>query len=252
MHLAARVHVLKEYNKDLITIYRRVNTTGTDILAQNASRAGIRRFIYISTIKVNGENTDGCSFKADDVPAPIEPDGISKYEAEIKLHEISKNTDMEIVIIRPPLIYGPGVGANYFRLMEFIDRGIPLPFKCIRNSRSMVSIANVIDLITQCLDNPAAAGETFLVSDGVAWSTPLLIEKIASFMGVKPHLYPLPVSILRFIGLISGNTATINRLCNSLEVDISKTCGLLNWKPPQLPEDGINQTVKWYLEKKRF
>ena len=247
VHLAARVHVMNESHRDSLNLYRKVNLDGTVRLALQAAGSGIKRFIYISTIKVNGEQTDGTAFNADDIPAPSDPYSISKYEAEQKLREISAASGMEVVVIRPPVIYGPGVGANILRLMRLVESGIPLPLKSVQNARSMVSLGNITDLIIQCLEQDAAAGNTFLVSDGDDMLPPLLIENIALHMNVKPRLFAFPVALLRFAGKVSGRERVVNRLCNSLRVDIKKTREILGWSPPQSTYDAIKQMVIWYL-----
>lgn len=247
IHLAARVHVMKEMVGDPLTKYREVNTAGTVQLAKQAAEQGVKRFIYLSSIKVNGEKTNGHPFTADDLPSPQDPYGVSKAEAEEKLLEINACTSMEVVIVRPPLVYGAGVTGNFLRLMQVVERGVFLPLASIRNARSMITLENINDFILKCLEHPKAAGEIFLVSDGCDWSTPELIRCIACHMDVPAHLFPLPPSLFRLAGRVVSQLEKVNRLCDSLEVDIGKTRNFLEWVPPQLPDEGIKKAVQWYL-----
>lgn len=249
VHLAARVHVMKEVAADPLNEFRKVNRTGTVCLAEQAAEQGVKRFVYVSSIKVNGEETIGHSFSAGDLPNPLEPYAVSKAEAETELRELSVRMGMEVVIVRPPLVYGPGVRGNFLRLMKLVERGLPLPLAMVRNSRSMVSLKNLTEFLVRCLERPRAAGETFLVSDGLDWSTPELIRCIARHMGRPTRLLPVPLWLLKLAGRITGQLGTINRLCSSLEVDISKTRELLDWSPPQSPDEGVREAVEWYLGK---
>lgn len=247
VHLAARVHVMTEFSRDPLSEFCKVNLGGTVRLAEQAVESGVKRFVYVSTIKVNGEKTGERSFTIYDKAKLTDPYGLSKAKSEYQLLKIAANSDMEVVIVRPPLVYGPGVGGNFLRLIKIIECGVPLPLGSIRNLRSMISIDNITDFLALCLKHPKAAGNIFLVSDGVDWSTPMLIRSIASYMGVQVRLFPFPLLLLRLAGRISGQLGAVNRLCDSLEVDISRTCELLDWTPPQLPEEGIRQAVNWYL-----
>ena len=247
VHLAARVHVMNESVRDPLTEYREVNTAGTARLARQAAAQGVKRFIYISSIKVNGDATTGRPFSADDRPDPQDPYGVSKAEAEQQLREISKQMNMEVVTVRPPLVYGSGVGGNFLRLMRLVGSGVPVPLASIRNARSMVSLNNLTDLLLQCLEHPGAANETFLVSDGVDWSTPALLRCIAQHMDISVRLFPFPPAFLRLAGRVSRQSGVVNRLCDSLEVDIGKTRRRLDWVPLQPPSEAVRETVEWYL-----
>ena len=247
VHLAARVHVMKESLRDPLTEYREVNTAATAHLARQAAGQGVKRFIYVSSIKVNGEATAGRPFFADDMPDPQDPYGVSKAEAEQQLRDISEQVNMEVVIVRPPLVYGSGVGGNFLRLMQLVERGVPLPLASIHNARSMVSLNNMVDLLVRCLEHPGAANETFLAADGMDWSTPALLRCIAQYMGVSVRLFPLSPAFLRLAGRVSGQLGAVNRLCGSLELNINKTRELLDWVPPQQPHEAVRQAVDAYL-----
>jgi len=249
IHLAARVHVLKENAADPLAIYRNVNVDGTSRLAEQAIESGVKRFIYVSSIKVNGEKTTDSPFTEDSMPAPADPYGQSKLEAEMLLQELTRPSEMELVIVRPPLVYGPGVGGNFKRLIDLVRSGFPLPLGSVQNARSMVSLQNLTDFFITCLEHPRAAGETFLVSDGEDWSTPDLIHAIARALGVSTRLFPLPLPLLQTMGRLLGQEQSIQRLCQSLVVDISKSRDCLGWEPQQSPEDAIRQTVEAYLSR---
>ena len=250
IHLAARVHVMKESVSEVLDAYRVINVAGTLAFAKDCMKVGVRRFIYISSIKVNGESTNlGRSFRADDVPAPQDPYGISKWEAELALKDLVKNSTMELVIIRPPLIYGPGVGANFAAMLKVLSHGIPLPFGAIKNARSLVGVDNLIDLILTCVKHPGAAGQVFLVSDGQDVSTTVLLRKLARCLGVRPLLLPIPKSWLTAIAHCLGKGAIANRLLSSLQVNIAHTCERLGWCPPFTLDQGLEKTVRWYEKK---
>jgi len=249
VHAAARVHVMKEVAVDALSEFRKINVEGTVNLARQAAQAGVKRFVFISSIKVNGEETHpGRPFTADDNPAPSDPYGISKQEAEEALLALSQETGMEVVIVRPTLIYGPGVKANFRSMMGWLKKGIPLPFGAIYNKRSLVSLENLISLILVCLTHPNAAGQIFLVSDGVDLSTTELLSRTAEALGVKSRLIPVPVRLLVFCAVALGRRALSQRLCGSLQVDISKTQTLLGWNPPVSVQDALNRTAKEFLE----
>jgi UDP-glucose 4-epimerase len=250
VHLAARVHVMNESEADPLGAFRRVNLYGTKRLAEQSVACGVRRFVYLSSIKVNGEKTDKSSFSADDEPHPADPYAVSKAEAESWLRSLSKDTDMEVMIVRPPLVYGPGVGGNFLRLMKLVERSIPLPLASIKNERSMVSLDNICDFLAHCLEHHKTVENVFLVSDSVDWSTPMLIRSIARHMGVSAPLFPVPPFLLRLAGSISRQSGVINRLCDSLKVDITRTRQLLDWNPPQTPDDGVRRTVDWYMRQR--
>jgi len=265
VHLAARVHVIHDNTSAPLAAFREVNTFGTAHLAHEAANAGVRRFVYLSSIKVNGEKTvlesDNSgpreknrkkSFSETDIPNPQNPYAVSKWEAEQLLHDIAAETGMEVVIIRPPLVYGPGVKANFLRLLQFVKKGLPLPFAGIRNKRSLVSLDNLVDFIMCCLKHPAAAGETFLVSDGEDLSTPELIKRIAFHMGRSARLFPVPKKLLQLGGKLTGKTAEVDRLCGSLQVDISKAKRVLGWIPPFSVDEGLAKTVEWFVTRGNY
>ena len=210
IHAAARVHVMNDTETDPLAAFRRVNVEGTVNLARQAASAGVRRFIFISSIKVNGESTDlGIRYSPEDTPAPADPYGISKMEAEERLRELAVETGMEVVIIRPVLVYGPGVKANFQSMMRWLDKGIPLPFGAIHNSRSLVALDNLVDLIVTCISHPAAANQTFLVSDGEDLSTTQLLRKIALALGRTARLVPIPAGVLRGVATLLGRKAPV-------------------------------------------
>ena len=247
VHCAARVHVMKEASVDPLAAFREVNVKGTACLAEQAVDRGVKRFIYISSIKVNGEITSGYPFKADDTPAPEDPYGISKWEAEQVLREIAEKTGLEVVIIRPPLVYGPGVRANFLRLMQGIMSGVPLPLGAIDNRRSLVALDNLVDLIEACLNNPQAINQTFLVSDGDDLSTKALFQRTAVALGRPVRLIPVPVSLLWTMARLFGKSDFAQRLCGSLQVDISKTRHRLSWSPPISVDEALHKTAKHFL-----
>lgn len=244
VHLAARVHVMHETSSNPLESFRRVNVSGMRRLAEAAAAAGVRRFIYLSTIKVNGERTLVEPFRADEEPAPVEPYAVSKHEAEQVLRHICAASDMEYVIIRPPLVYGPGVKGNFERLIHLVLRGVPLPLAAVTNRRSMVSLDNLTDFIVVCMTHPGAANETFLISDGDDWSTPQLIEAIARHLNQSPRLFRFPVRLMTSVAGFFGKSALIDRLCGSLRVDITKSHELLGWQAPQSPDDGVRSAVE--------
>jgi UDP-glucose 4-epimerase len=251
VHAAARVHVMNDTETDPLAAFRRVNVEGTVNLARQAAAAGVRRFIFISSIKVNGESTDlGVIYTAEDTPAPADPYGISKMEAEQQLRELAAKTGMEVVIIRPVLVYGPGVKANFQSMMRWLDKGVPLPFGAIHNSRSLVALDNLVDLIETCITHPAAANQTFLVSDDEDLSTTQLLRKIANALGRTARLIPVPAGILSGTASLLGRKALSHRLCGSLQVDISKTRSLLGWAPPVSTDDALKATAQHYQESK--
>ncbi len=247
VHCAARVHVMEDKASDPITEYRKINVDGTMKLINDAHRAGCKRFIFLSSIKVNGEKTTDQAYSADEVPHPEDAYGISKYEAENKLLEFSKNNDIEVVIIRPPLVYGPGVKANFQKMMKWLNKGIPLPFGLIKNKRSMVALDNLVDLIVVCLKHPKARNEVFLVSDDKALSTKDLLVLLGSALGKSVFLIPIPMTLLKLLFSLIGKRSMIDRLNDSLVVDIQKTKNFLNWKPPYSVESQLNVTAQAYL-----
>lgn len=247
VHTAARVHVMADTATDPLEEFRRVNVQGTLNLARQAAVAGVRRFVFISSIKVNGEATQlGFSFGASDAPAPLDPYGISKREAEQGLRELSAQTGMEVVIIRPPLVYGPGVKANFAAMMRWLQYGVPLPLGGIHNQRSLVALDNLVDLIVTCITHPAAANQTFLVSDGEDVSTTELLRRMGQAMNRPARLIPVPASWLRLAATMVGKQDVAQRLCGSLQVDIEKTRQLLGWRPPLTLDQGLKKAAEGY------
>jgi nucleoside-diphosphate-sugar epimerase len=252
VHAAARVHVMNETAGDALAEFRKVNVEGTVKLAECAAASGVKRFIFISSIKVNGESTiPGKPFKADDHPNPLDPYGVSKYEAEEALKRLSHDTGMELVIIRPPLIYGPGVKANFLSMLNWLNKGVPLPLGAIRNQRSLVAIANLVSLIVTCIDHPAAANQTFLVSDGEDVSTTQLLRRLSMALDRPARLLPVPESLLKLAASLLGKQAVAQRICGSLQVDISKNRELLEWTPPTNMDEAMRQTAGHYQEKQK-
>lgn len=249
VHCAARVHVMSDSCVDPLAKFREINVQGTKRLAREAAEADVRRFVFISSIKVNGEATlPGMPFKADDQPAPVDPYGISKCEAEESLREIGRETGMEIVIIRPPLVYGPGVKANFLSMMSWLHKGLPLPLGMLRNQRSLVALGNLVDLIVTCIAHPAAANQTFLVSDGEDLSTTRLLRRMAAALDKRALLLPLPQLLLRAAAQLVGKGDMAQRLCGSLQADIYKTRLLLQWSPPVSVDKALKVTAMHYLD----
>ncbi|MCF6356019.1 MAG: SDR family oxidoreductase [Candidatus Polarisedimenticolaceae bacterium] len=250
IHLAARAHIMNDTTTDPLQSFREVNTAGTLRLARAAADAGVRRFIFLSSIKVNGESTSDQPFDEAMPAAPQEPYAISKHEAEQGLHKIAEGSSMEVVIIRPPLIYGPGVKANFLRLLGWIDRGIPLPLAGIKNQRSLVAVDNLADFLITCLNHPAAANELFLISDGEDLSTAGLAQCIAKHMGHSARLFSVPQSLMNLGASLLGKKPMVDRLAQSLQVDSSKARQLLQWQPPLCVDEAMAETVHWYLQQK--
>jgi nucleoside-diphosphate-sugar epimerase len=243
VHLAARVHVMQESEADPLTAFRRVNVEGSIALARQAAQSGVKRLIYLSSVKVNGEQTYGEPFKADDEPGPEDAYGISKWEAEQALREVSEQTGLELVILRPVLVYGAGVKGNLERLMALIKRELPLPLAGVSNRRSLLSIQNLLDFTRCCIEHPHAPGEVFLVSDGEDLSTPDLIRKMAQAMDCRARLFPVPVSLLRLGGWLTGRSPVIARLTEDLQVDIAKNRSQLGWTPVMSMERALREMV---------
>lgn len=250
VHLAARVHVLYESVTDPISEFRHTNVDATVNLARQAAQAGVKRFVFISSIGVLG-NYSIRPFQEDNRPMPSNAYSASKQEAERQLMAVSRDTGLEIVIIRPPLVYGPGVKANFYRLMHAVDARKPLPFGLVKNKRDFISVTNMCSLIECCLTHPEAAGQIFLAADGEAVSTPALIRKLAALLGVKPRLIPVPVSLLLLGAMLLRKERFYHSICSSLRIDTSKAQSLLGWVPPQSLDEGLRQTVEWYLEGNR-
>lgn len=231
IHLAARVHVMAEKAKDPLAEFCAINRDGTLNLARCALRAGVKRFIFISTIKVNGESTGAKPFAASDKPSPQDPYAVSKFEAEEGLRKLTDNSQMGLVIIRPPLIYGPGVGANFEKMIRLVETGFPLPFASVTNKRSLLALNNLVDFILACVFHKDAAGKTFLISDGKDLSTAELLTVIAHAKGKKARLFSFPQSLLYWGARLFGFQAIFDRLCGSLQVDVSLAKAELNWEP---------------------
>lgn len=249
VHTAARVHVMKDQSINPLAEFRRVNVAGTLNLAQQAAAAGVKRFVFISSIKVNGEQTQkGRPFTEKDVASPLDFYGISKYEAEEGLFRVANETGMEVVIIRPVLVYGPDVKGNFLSMMHWLHKGIPLPLGAINNARSLVALDNLVDLIITCLHHPAAANQTFLVSDGEDISTTQLLQYAASAMGVSSRLMPVPALIIQVAAKLLGKGEVAQRLCGNLQVDISKARQLLGWVPPISVKEGLRRAVEGYVQ----
>lgn len=231
VHLAARVHVMNEHNSDPLKTFRAMNVDVTLDIANSAKALGVKRFIFISSVKVNGEKTYGIPFRASDTPSPADPYGMSKMEAEVELMKLHSSGFFEVVIIRPPLIYGQGVKANFEKLFYFVQKDLPIPFRMVKNKRSLVSVLNLVDLIICCGIHPAASGKVFMVSDDNDLSLPGLIKEMASLNGKTPHLIPVPVGLMIFVATLLGRKDLASRLFGDLQVDISDTKRLLGWKP---------------------
>lgn len=248
VHLAARVHVTRDRSSAPLAEYRRVNVLGTSNLARQSAAAGVKRFVYLSSVKVNGESTQPARpFTALDVPAPEDPYGVSKLEAEQALRQIASQTGMEVVIIRPPLVYGPGVKANFESMMRWLARDVPLPLGAVvNNRRSFVAMDNLVDLIVTCLHHSAAANQTFLVSDGEDLSTADLLRRMGHAMGKPARLFHVPTSLLELGAALLNQGSTCQRLCGSLQVDIDRTRHLLSWTPPLSVDEGLRRTAEGF------
>lgn len=245
VHCAARVHMMSDKSYNPLEDFRRVNVQNTLNLASQAAAAGVKRFVFISSIKVNGEKTNlGKPFSENDEPAPIDAYGISKMEAEQGLQIIARQTKMEVVIIRPPLVYGPGVKANFLNLVKLVNSGIPLPLGSINNKRSLIGLDNLVDLVLTCIHHPNAANETFLASDGEDISTTELLQRISKSMGRKSRLIPIPAYWLHRTANMIGQKDISKRLCDSLQINIEKSQNLLEWEPPLSLNEGLDKVIK--------
>jgi len=243
-HAAGRAHVLRDTARDPIASFRRVNVDGTRRLGMQAAEAGVKRLVFISSIGVNGISTDGRgAFCSEDMPAPVEPYGQSKWEAEQALREIEARTGLEVVIVRPPLVYGPGVQANFRRLIRLVQRGSPLPLGGVDNRRSLVALDNLLDMLILCAEHPAASGKTLLVSDDEDLSTTDLLRRLGAAMGVQVRLLPVPRAVLLQAARLIGRRGEAERLLGSLQVEIGPTRKLLGWTPPISVDEGIRRTV---------
>ncbi len=250
IHLANRAHVMDEQSSNPLAMYIKVNTEGTLNLARQAAAAGVKRFIFVSSIKVNGESTiPGQALTWNDQHIPVDPYGLSKYEAELGLKLIAEQTGLELVVIRPPLIYGPGVKANFLKMMQWVEKGIPLPLGAIKNQRSMLGIDNFINFIELCLIHPDAVGQIFLVSDDYDVSTTELLKEIAAAMHCPSKLFSMPKYCIEKLLILLGHRHIYERLCGSLQLDITLAKKLLSWKPPHTFKDQLNKTVLDYLSR---
>lgn len=245
VHTAARVHVMTDQSADPLAEFRRVNVAGTLNLARQAAPAGVKRLVFVSSVKVNGEATlPGQPFRADDSHVPNDPYGLSKYEAEVGLRAVAAETGLEVVIVRPPLVYGPGVKANFAAMVRWLNRGVPLPLGAVvHNRRSLVALDNLVDLLLVCATHPAAANQTFLASDGDDVSTADLLRRIGLALGKPARLIPVPVSWLKLGAAFLGKADVAQRLLGSLQVDIAKNQQLLDWTPPVSVDAALKQVA---------
>ena len=248
VHLAGRAHIMQETQKDPLGEFRKVNVDGTRSMVLTALRCGVRRFIYLSSIKVNGEETNGGAFTAEDPPGFVDPYGRSKWEAEEALKEIANGSTLEWVIVRPPLVYGPGVRGNFLSLLNLAYHGIPLPLGGVRNRRSLVSAYNLCDFLCILVSHPAAANQCFMVADSEDLSTPDLIRAVGAALGRPQRMMSFPPSLLLKLSRLLGKEMAMQRLCSSLIVDRQKTSALLNWRAPLSFDDGVHRTAEWFLE----
>ena len=247
IHLAARVHVMHESSQDALGEFRRTNVAGTEKLACSATVSGVKRMVFVSSIKVNGEETlAGHQFNEYDIPMPRDPYGISKWEAEQALRRVERETNLEVVVVRPPLVYGVGVKGNFVQMLNVLAKGIPLPLASVRNLRSLIYIGNFVDALEKCATHPAAAGKTYLVSDGEDVSTPELLGQLGEAMGHRARLISCSPELLKLAGRLFGKSAKIDRLVSSLQVDCSKLRRELNWNPPFTLQQGLKATADSY------
>lgn len=250
VHLAARTHVLHDTADDPLAEYRRINVLGTERLAREAVARGVKRIVLLSSVKVNGERTFAQPYTEDDVARPEDAYGVTKQEAEQVLARIASESGLEVVVLRPPLVYGPGVRGNFLRLLNLAACGVPLPLGSVHNLRSLVYVGNLADAIVRAIDAPHAAGRTYLVSDREDVSTAQLVRAIAGALGVKPRLFPFPPRLLQIAGNLSGRGAEVSRLTGSLQVDSSRIGRELAWNPRWRLSDGLAETARWYRGRK--
>lgn len=250
VHLAARVHVMRERAADPLAQFRRVNTEASARLAARAAALGVRRMVFVSSVKVHGGEREA-AYTEQDAPAPQDAYARSKCEAEERLREIGRRTGLEIVVVRPPLVYGPGVGGNFLAMMRWLRRGVPLPLASVRNTRSLAASENLVDFLLLCARHPAAAGETFLVSDGDDLSTPELLRRVARGLGTRARLFPVPPRLLMRAAAALGREAAARRLCASLRVRIDKAEARLGWKPPRGVDEALEATARHFLQDRR-
>ena len=246
IHLAARVHVMRETTHDSSAAFDVVNCVATRNLAAAAAAGGVRRLIYVSSIKVNGESTCFGPFTPEDAPLPTDAYAMSKWKAEMALWEVAHSSGLEIAIVRPPLVYGPGVRGNFLRLLKLVQLGLPLPFGAVCNRRSMIFNGNLANALIACAMHPAAPSKTYLVSDGEDLSTSDLVRRLAAALGKRARLLPVPRGLLQLGGALTGKGAEVGRLIGSLQVDSSRIRSDLGWTPPSSVEEGINATARWF------
>ena len=250
IHLAAQVHLRNPTELEL-DAYSRRNAVATAALAEAAAEKGVRRFIFLSSIKVNGEQTYDRPFRHDDVPAPLDAYGRSKLEAERALEEIATRAGMEFVVIRSPLVYGPGVKANFLALLRWVHRGIPLPLSAVSNRRSLIGVGNLVDLILRCVEHPDAANEVFLIADGEDLSTSDLLRRIGEALQKPARLFPVSVALLERAARLVGKGDDVRRLCGSLQVDASRTRRVLDWSPRVSVDEELRNTARHFLDSQR-
>lgn len=247
VHMAARVHVMHDRESDPLALYRQVNVRGTEHLARMAASNGVNRFVFMSSVKVNGEGKP-TAYSEEDKPLPEDPYGISKWEAEQQLHQIHNETAMDVVVFRAPLVYGPGVRANFLRLLKTIHRGIPLPLANVKNQRSLIYLENLVDAVIRGINNPQPTKGTYLLSDGEDVSTPELIRRVALALNTSPRLFPFSPSLIIGAAKLLGKKAAVDRLFGTLMVDTSKIRRELDWKPPFTMDQGLEETAKWFRQ----
>ncbi|KIL97820.1 Divinyl protochlorophyllide a 8-vinyl-reductase [Paramagnetospirillum magnetotacticum MS-1] len=252
VHLAARVHVMHDTSTDPLAEFRAANVAGTLRLAEQAAAAGLGHLVFLSSIKANGEETFGTPFGPDNA-APVDPYGISKLEAERGLAEIAARTGLAVTVLRPPLVYGPGVKGNFRSLIGLVDRGVPLPLGAIHNRRSLIGLGNLTDAIRACLDQPPGAGQcrVFTLADGEALSSPDLVRRLARALGRPARLLPVPVGLMRFAGRLAGKTSAVQRLTASLEVESGTMAAMIGWSAPMTLDEGLDATAHWWRNKEK-
>lgn len=251
IHLAARVHVMREGSFDPLAEFRKVNVAGTERLACAAVAQGVRRFVYVSSVGVHGKKTEGKRLTEEHSLAPYSPYTKSKLEAEQALYGVAKQTGLELTIVRPPLVYGPNNPGNFLRLLRLVELGLPLPLGSVKNQRSMIYVGNLADALTTCAMHAQAAAKTYLVSDGQDLSTPQLMRTLAHLLGVPCRLWPFPPTLLRIAAKLSGTSEQVDALTGSLVIDSSRIRQELGWSPPYTLEEGLRDTVRWYRMNRR-
>lgn len=249
VHLAARAHVLRESARDSIEEFRRINVRPTERLARAAVVAGVKRLVFVSSIGVNGVATSECPFSETDVPDPAESYAISKSEAEQCLRDVEGSSNLEVTVIRPPLVYGPGVKGNFLRLLNLVNARVPIPLGAVRNRRSFLGLQNLCDLLAICVFHPAAGGETFVAADGEDVSTPNLLRTIAQAMGRRLRMPTIPLGPLRLLATLTGRSADLERLTRSLQIDASRAHAIVGWRPERTLQEGIGEMTDWYLKR---